>query len=186
MAITLSFDNSCIQIRLPKLLQYLVIIVLLFIPSSVQAQHPEHGDIASDERHQWVEQMVKGMNEINPLHVEARTEMKRAEEESSLLYYFDLKKASIVQISPDQWVYLLMHSGHDNEHIGDLTLGRDQDGNVYYHLGHVCGEISFEARTNDPILTSKEFFESFVDSAEDLPWEPLPENHMPKVGHSHD
>lgn len=38
-------------------------------------------------------------------------------------------------------LFFLVHSGHEQESIGDLTLAIDQQGRLYLNEGHVCGGL---------------------------------------------
>jgi hypothetical protein len=73
-------------------------------------------------------------------------------------------------------LYFLVHSGHENESIGDLSLAIDQQGRLYKNEGHVCGGlIHFYTTEKGSLETADNFIHNMKSDTDDKPFSLLSE-----------
>lgn len=169
------------MIKINTSLGVLVFLVsLLLLPPTLLAQSHAAGEVKPGARKKWVRQLRKSYQEMNPDSMSEQVKIRTREVEGGIKQDYSIEGSGLIRFESGDWVYITLHSSHDNAKIGDVAIARDQDGNQYYHLGHVCGgAVDYEAVTERRCTTSEEFFQHFKDSTDDLSWHPLDSNHVP-------
>ncbi len=163
------------------------LLLFLVCSSSLYAQGHTALKIDSHARNVWVKQMRKSLKEIKPGDVPTKAKLETYERDGMIHQKYRIIKAGLIQFNPKEWVYVTLHSQHDDNRIGDLAIAIDQDGKYYYHLGHVCGGIvHYQATTTNRLSGSNDFFLYFKDDIDGLPWYPLKRNPVPASPLVHD
>lgn len=168
----------------------LFMLITCSIPQQIWGQEKKQTD-AFDVRMEWITQTKSTLLAIDPSEYTDTTRYFTWDNEGQIAHRYFFRKSGILKFSSGDWIYVVLHSGHDDpsgsnaEAIGDLSLAIDQDGNFYYNQGHICGEIGFEALSDKKINTSKGFFKHFKDDQDGSSWFPLLEDEAPSSGHHH-
>jgi hypothetical protein len=153
---------------------------------SIHAQGHSEVKIDPDARKKWVKQVRKSLKQMNPDTVSIKSKMNTYERNGLIHQKFRIRNSGLITFESNDWVYVTLHSEHNDERIGDLAIARDQDGKYYYHLGHVCGGIiNFVATSKTPYTSSEDFFQYFKDDIESLVWQPLKKNFIPLSPEEH-
>ncbi|WP_181039960.1 hypothetical protein [Aureitalea marina] len=173
-----------------KAIQVVILLPLITlcctITDSLQAQNVEHETELNLERNEWISQTVSKLEAIDPELITSSVNLLTRPDDGEFYNTIDLTKDSLIKLPSGDWIYVIIHSGHDNKLIGDLSIARDQSGQVYFNQGHVCGEIRYKAHTQSPITSSEEFFLHLKDSSDKLSWKKLDHDELISAGHTHD
>jgi len=69
----------------------------------------------------------------------------------------------LLSFGESQWLYLLSHSEHLPDGIGDISVAADQDGRLYQLDAHVCGGILFvDTNSSEFAQSTEDFMARFV------------------------
>lgn len=84
---------------------------------------------------------------------------------------YQIRGEGFVVFENGDWIYFVTHSSHENEEVGDITLGKDNQGNFYLNEGHICGgSISFYTSDSTLTLNSYTFFNNFFSDSDNKVW----------------
>jgi hypothetical protein len=156
------------------------ILLLSLPPASINAQGHSELKVVPEVRNEWVKQLRKSLKEIKPNNVSTKVNLETYGEGKIIHQKYRINKAGLIQFNSKEWVYVTLHSQHDDDAIGDLAIAIDQNGKYYYHLGHVCGEtVRYQAATTNILNSSKDFFLYFKDDVDDLYWHRLKGGSIP-------
>ena len=159
---------------------------LLLLPTSLSAQRHSRIEVKPAARKKWVRQTRRVLKQISPHTASERVPVWTQNIDGLIKQSYSVESAGLILFEADDWVYVALHSSHDNPKIGDVAIAIDQDGNQYYHLGHVCGgAIDYETTSEKLYTTSEEFFQHFEDSIDERSWYPLKKNFVPVQESSH-
>jgi hypothetical protein len=97
-------------------------------------------------------------------------------EEGDVYSYRLFEGTNCVSFPNGESMYFLIHSGHEQESIGDLTLAIDIQGRLYLNEGHVCGGlIHFYSNEKGSLETVNNFIHSMKSDTDDKPFSLLSE-----------
>ena len=127
-------------------------------------------------RHKWVMEKKEHVLAITP---DAMPPYMTAGRDGDR-FAFHVKKEGAIRIAPSGWVYMVIHSSHDDDpnssffqRIGDATVARDHLGNVYVCGKHICGELTLSASSSNEFASLQEFLESPRDEIMPGEWRKL-------------
>jgi hypothetical protein len=164
-----------------------IILLLSSFPTSLHAQGHSELKVDPDARNEWVKQVRNSLKGITPDDVPKKVKLKAYERDGMIRQKYRINKAGLIQFNSKEWVYVTLHSQHDDDRIGDLAIAIDQDGKYYYHLGHVCGGIvHYQATATNLFSSSEDFFLYFKDDIDGLPWHRLKRSPIPVSPLEHD
>lgn len=132
-----------------------------------------HGvDTSSLERHEWINEAVAILKAKGTGDCSMRLERRTIEEEDSFMISYTLRSREGCIVFPNgEWLYLLMHSSHSNEAVGDMTLAIDTAGRLYMNEGHVCGgRIAFYTGEKVPMDSVADFIRYSLSDTDDKAW----------------
>ena len=102
----------------------------------------------------WVAATVQKLQSFRP-----SPETRRVELGYSDAYGIPGNEGSaLIEFGANGWVYVLTHSSHNDERIGDISIAIDNTGALWENLGHVCGGIRFGGRDGGGAKSPEEFF----------------------------
>jgi len=158
----------------PYLLVCLSALLLLLQSRSVFSQVHGTGDYDPAKRSEWIKETVKKLKAFDPATAEKKQELKFREQDGEIHQSCRILNEGLVEFESGDWVYIILHSGHEQDSIGDIALAIDRKGKLFKHEGHVCGNIChYETVAPEKYTTSKDFFRYFKDDTEGLSWEKL-------------
>ncbi|GAB1307523.1 hypothetical protein KH5_02060 [Urechidicola sp. KH5] len=150
--------------------QLLFLSFILLITQCIYAQkHHNHED--SVDVTDWVNDKIELLKKVEIDTVIYQAKSVQFKEEEKIRQRYILRKSGSIQFASGDWIYIYIQSKHDNKSIGDISLAIDNNGKLYYNKGHVCGDIGFEAISENGYTTSEDFFSYFNDVMDDIPWE---------------
>jgi hypothetical protein len=120
----------------------------------------------------WIESKVEELAAMN-LNDASLKEIKPNYTIFNEFYQLEyrLKGSGIIKFSSSDWVYLISHSYHENQNIGDITLAMTSDKQFYLNAGHICGGIvSFITNDKNSKITSESFFQNFTCDTDYAKW----------------
>lgn len=159
-----------------KVIFYIVIYSIFGLSGSgiVMAQVHNVGEFDPQKRSMWIEQEVNDLKLYKPEEDAKSIKLKTINKKGEVWRSVRVVKKGLVELDKGDWIFIVTNSGHDNPSVGDISLAIDQNGKIYRHSGHVCGNIiHFEAVLTKPHINSKLFFRNFKDDTEGLSWEKL-------------
>ncbi|MCT4622765.1 MAG: hypothetical protein N4A46_04010 [Schleiferiaceae bacterium] len=168
-------------------LHTLIVICLcaFFSTSSLFAQE-HHNEIDKKTRKQWIKEMKHSLSSMNPDTVKRNVELKTRDKKGLLHQEYRIVYSGIIHFEQGEWIYVTLNSSHKNPQVGDISMARDQDGKIYYSLGHVCGKIvHYVAQSKEPYSSSSDFIKYFTDDTDHAHWKVLKGTHVPVSEHTH-
>jgi len=116
-------------------------------------------DSTALSREAWMWENVLRLRELSPTPQTRTVEFGVATGSWVMSYY--VKDEGLLRIDDKEWVYIVTHSSHAGEYIGDISLAIDNRGQLYENAGHVCGGIDFGSKSAEAAKTSDDFFHRF-------------------------
>ena len=149
------------------------IIVLLFLGNGFAlSQSHITGEYDPAKRERWIDETAHILKNFTQNDTTRISALKTREKDGKILQSYRILGQGLINFDNGDWVYILLHSSHDNDSIGDISLAVDQKGRIFKHEGHVCGGIChYEALAPEEFTSSKDFFKYFRDDTDGLPWE---------------
>ena len=155
-------------------LLYQFTFLLCLSSSSLLAQHHQNAKVDPDERNNYIQLVVKSVSGLDPDTVENKVHLRSRDKDGLLYQKYRVIRSGLICFDSGDWVYIKLHSSHDNESIGDIAIALDNDGDLFINSGHVCGGLTSFECLGDTIYTSaKEFFKYFTDDIDEMSWQPL-------------
>lgn len=157
------------------LLVYISAMLLLLQSRDVFSQAHDTGDYDPAKRTEWIKETVKKLKTFDPASLAGqKQELNFREQDGEMHQSCRILNEGLVEFESGDWVYIILHSGHEQDSIGDIALAIDRKGKLFKHEGHVCGNIChYETIAPEKYTTSKDFFRYFKDDTEGLSWEKL-------------
>jgi hypothetical protein len=158
------------------LCRIIIIATLTVFVANGQAGAQSHstGEFDPEKREQWIAETIKVLKDFKPRDTDERSGLKVRDNDGQLHQSFRIVKKGMLEFDSGEWAYIILHSSHDNDSIGDFALAVDQKGRIYKHEGHVCGGIChYEALAPEKYTRSRDFFKYFRDDTDGLPWKKL-------------
>ena len=158
-------------------IKLLLSLAVVFMFLSSFGQCTDQTLVKPEKRQEWINQMKKEIVKLNPDTVHHILEASIVDLGAEYYTFsYRLKTTGLIQISPNEWIYLTSSSSHNNPEVGDITIAIDQDRQFYINEGHVCGGIvHFRTETKIDLKTSKQFFEYFRSDIDSIPWSAIPD-----------
>ena len=130
--------------------------------------------VNQEKQNAWIGQTCQWLKALQPDTTLKIVKLKVTERDGKKLQDYRVIKEGLIRFEGDEWAYITMHSGHDQDSIGDISLGIDQKGNLYRQDGHVCGDIvHYTAESDEIYKTSGEFFRYFINDDDSTGWAPF-------------
>ena len=151
----------------------LLTITILFIASNQQlaAQNHKEENVDFELRSAWINNNVKLLKDFDKQAIEKKVVLKKFEENGEIHQSYRINKKGFIEFEGQDWVYIILHSSHNKDKIGDVAIARDQNGDIYIHLGHNCGMIAhYQVKSTVLFTKSKDFFEHFKSDIDTLSW----------------
>ncbi len=129
----------------------------------------------------WIDETRYELRSIDPSSEVTEAKFNSFERDGHIHQIYSIRESGIVRFESGEWVYIVVHSQHDNKAIGDIAIAVDHKGRMYYNLGHVCrGSVSYKASSEFKYSTSKDFFKNFKDTNYRKNWQRLKGNKIDK------
>ena len=151
------------------ILSFMLLLVVIFRSN---AQESENSNISPEKRNKWIKETAKELKNFKP-----DTSVKvilpyilDAGETKKLAY--KVNKSGIINLNNGDWVYIITHSSHQDEEIGDVSLAVDNKRHIFINEDHVCGGvIRFETDQITELKKSSDFFKYFVSDTASKGWD---------------
>jgi len=155
--------------------QGIIALTIIFIThGQAISQTHDTGEFDYEKRSGWLDQTKKSLKGFKPEMAEKKQSFKFREKDGMILQSCRIVGKGLIEFESGDWVYIVLHSSHEKDSIGDVAIAVDQKGRFFKHEGHVCGGIChYEALTSKKYETSKDFFKHFKDDTEGKSWEKL-------------
>lgn len=125
-------------------------------------------------REAWRKEALRRLQAFQPDPLATGVAAARTSHAGSPALSYRLLKEGFIRLGASNWVFIILHSGHANDDVGDAVVAVDQDRRVFQHAAHVCGDIVHFISTNaSPPVESSAFFRDFVDDVDGRPWRPV-------------
>lgn len=168
--------------KLSAIITFFILLFLTGNTSLIAQNHSENKKLRLD----WIKKKQKALNNINIDTVARKSKLVIRNKSNFTIQKYRIIDSGLIRFESGEWIYITSHSEHENKKIGDIIIARDQKGNYYYNSAHVCGGIiNFEAKSNEPIKSSKDFFRLFKDDVDDVSWEKLKTSNISISKHKH-
>lgn len=129
---------------------------------------------ATPARAAWIAETASQLRTFKPDDTTPRIVFTQSGHNGVDVLGCQVKKRGLIPLGTNDWVYIVAHSSHLKDNVGDLSLAISARGKLYQHEGHVCGGfIGFIGTNMVPPATSQAFFEAFIDDVDNRPWRPL-------------
>ena len=134
------------------------------------------------EKEQYILATVSGLRDFTPQENSPSAEImesgyiqKKYDGDSDIFGIPNNAGSALIRF-PDGWLYIVTHSTHLNEDIGDICLAIDDTAHIYENDGHVCGGIRFQS-TNDssPAKSASDFVSRYNTYLSGISWKAWPE-----------
>ena len=157
--------------KLKSLLLFITLISLLAFNINAIAQSSHKSKVDTYKRDKWIKETSLILEDFNPDKAEKIVKLKTRDFESQIHQSYRIVREGYIKMDKKEWVYIILHSSHDKDGIGDVAMAINQDGITYIHHGHICGGIvHYETVASELYTKSANFFKYFVDDTEGLGW----------------
>ncbi len=131
--------------------------------------NPEKIDKA--EKSKWIAATLAEMKKVKKLDSTQTITMRKIDLEDNFLMSFRVRGSGFISFEDGDWIYLVSHSEHNSEQVGDLTLAIDNHGEIFINDGHVCGGIiNFMTKRKIQVKEASHFFGNFISDTDDRGW----------------
>jgi len=138
-----------------------------------QAQHADHLRISEKNQRTWLKKTASLLKKMTPDTCSRVSEIKRYDFGDSKKVAFRIVEYGLIKLENGDWVYILTHSSHEDETVGDISMAISSDKKLYVNYGHVCGGIiNFQAYDIQSLSSSEEFFRLCKSDTDGISWEP--------------
>jgi hypothetical protein len=151
------------------ILSFMLLLVVFFTSS---AQEPENTKVSPEKRDKWIKETATEMRNFKPdSSIKVVTPSILDLGDRKKLAY-KVNKSGIINLINDDWIYIITHSSHQDEEIGDVSLAVDNKRHIYINEDHVCGGvIRFETDQITELNKSSDFFKYFVSDTALKGWD---------------
>ena len=150
------------------ILSCLFLVAVVFVSN---AQETENSKISPEKRDKWAKETAAGLMIFQPdssVRV-ISPDILYTGEKNKISYR--INKKSLIRLNNGGWIFIVPHSSHDDEEIGDLSLAVDHNKNIYICDAHVCGGIiHFETDQITELKETSEFFKYFISETDSKGW----------------
>ena len=155
-----------------KILLLTITIIFLVNHNKLNAQNHGQDNIDYQLRTKWINSTIESLKEFDKSMVEKKVVLKTRDKNGLIHQSYRINKSGLIEFGEKEWVYIVLHSSHHKDMIGDVAIAINQKGETYIHLGHNCGMIAhYEAESSILYSKSDDFFEHFKSDVDKLPWE---------------
>jgi hypothetical protein len=137
--------------------------LLLFIGFLALISTTALGAGTMKKRAGWISATVARLKEFKPAEGTKIVEIRKLRIGRVL---YTIEGEGLVRFGTAQWLYIISHSSHQEDGVGDAILAIDQDGNLYANDSHVCGDIIVYAMSGEAFGTVREFLDTEVTGGE--------------------
>jgi hypothetical protein len=157
-----------------KRLLVLSCFILLVSLMNLTAQVTDGSKNIPVQREKWIEESVSELGKFIPDSSVKLIAPYLIDQEDAKKLYFKVNKEGMIKLENGDWIYIITHSGHENEEIGDLCLAIDNKKDVYINESHVCGGvIRFESSGLTELKSTDDFFLNFESDTDSKRWDKL-------------
>ena len=119
------------------------------------------------KQHAWIDETSTWLKAFTPSDSSPGVREKERRRETGTMYRYQAKNEGMIRFRDGSWIYLKLHSGHDDKEIGDQVLAIDDKGKLHWNAAHVCGGITIMTDTDGGFASVEEFLAHHV---ENKPW----------------
>ena len=149
------------------------VFILILAPCTIKSQETS-ADIDPIKRQAWIDKTALYLKTVDPDTVVEIIELRTRQADGLIYHKYKVSNEGIIKWENGDWAYIVLHSQHRDEAIGDLALAIDNKGKFYLHYGHVCGgTMGYVLRSKKLRKKRKHFFKMFFDNVDDLFWQKL-------------
>lgn len=123
--------------------------------------------VVPELRAAWKAKTVKKLRAFQPSNQAPRADIKTRHR--GLFYW--INQEALIEFEQGEWLYVITHSSHIDESVGNAILAIDHAGNLYENDAHVCGRISTYVRNGEAFKAVSEFIGAKIDF--DYSWKKL-------------
>ncbi|MCP4075341.1 MAG: hypothetical protein GY744_04065 [Gammaproteobacteria bacterium] len=116
--------------------------------------------VIEEERSAWLEE-TKHRLERFQISDETQEARIKTYESGLVLYWID--DEALIRFEGEEWLYIVTHSGHLFDGVGNAILAVDNTGNLYSNPTHVCDGISIDTRKGKEFHQLSDFLKKKVD-----------------------
>ena len=123
-------------------------------------------------RKKWIVNNLEKLKVFNPDKNTSVIQSREVDiEDFYQLSYRITSDEGFIVFGNGDWVYLRVHSSHEKEEIGDISMAIDNWGKLYLNLGHVCGGIiHYVTHKKLKVQSVDDFIQNFKSDTDDRPW----------------
>ncbi len=149
----------------------LTIVVFMLLYSNLSfAQHNET-TVNKTIQKKWILETIKDLKKKDSLQFLELTEPKIISNPDNNRISYRIIKKGRIQCSGGDWIYITMHSMHENKEIGDVCIGISNNGETFVNYSHVCGGIvHFIDKSVTIPEDANDFFNRFISDANEQKW----------------
>ena len=114
-------------------------------------------------REAWLDSAVAKLKAFAP-STSAKAAKRRVHLRSGRVRYV-VEDEGVFRLKDGQWLYVLAHSEHHGDGVGNAILAVDHDGSMYVNDAHVCHSVEVRPVEGSDFSTVHEVLESRVDGA---------------------
>jgi hypothetical protein len=135
----------------------------------------DKGAVDSGARQEWIRQTGRNLRRITTEQCTQQVEPRVvALEDVYMVSYRLTNQEGCITFPNGDWIYMIAHSSHDDNGIGDITLAIDNRGRLFSNEGHVCGGIiHFYSESDEELTGANDFFGRFLSDCDDCKWQLL-------------
>lgn len=127
--------------------------------NSTISERTEVKNTTDAERRDWLKTTKQKLRQFQPAAETPRAIIKP--------YTFDLfywiEHEGLIEFENDEWLYIVTHSSHAKDNVGNVILAIDHAGNLYENQAHVCGKISVYAADGKAFERVSDFIDARVN-----------------------
>ena len=147
-------------------------IAFLWIGYAAVAQHAST-NIDPEARQQWIKDVSSWLRQDSIIDKGPLLELTKRPYGNQHYHSCKVKEeGGLLEFNNGSWLYMVCHSSHEDDRIGDITLAIDKKGRLYQNLGHICGGIiHFISEPGQPKpSSSKDFIRDFKCDTDGERW----------------
>lgn len=147
-----------------------IVVSILFYSNLSFAQHNET-EVNKEIQKKWINETIMYLKKHDSLQLMDLAEPKiSSTPEFNRISYRIINKGKI-HCSGGEWIYITMHSIHEDKEIGDICLAISDKGKLFVNYGHVCGGIvHFIDKSAKIPEDANDFFDRFVSDINEDKW----------------
>jgi hypothetical protein len=120
----------------------------------------------------WILRNLHRLKDFNPDKNTSVIQSREVDIEDFYQFsYRIISEEGFIEFENGDWIYLRIHSSHEEEEIGDISLAIDNWGKMYFNQGHVCGGIiHYVTHKKLKVQSVDDFIQNFKSDTDDRPW----------------